>query len=82
MFNDGIKDALEGQIVAMNAIKDAIVSHKTPAYSEDIGARVAELEVKMAKLWGMLTTVTPTGEEKLSKTGKRFGGKSRHLLSS
>jgi len=80
MFNDGIKDALEGQIVALNAIKDAVVSTQKPAYSDDLGARVAELEIKMSKLWELLLTTTPTGQEKLSRFGKRFGGKSRSAL--
>lgn len=35
--------------------------------------RLAELEVKMSKLWGMLVSYTPTKQEKLSKHGKAFG---------
>ncbi len=46
--------------------------------SNDIGARVAELELKMAKLWSLLLeTSQATGKEKLTKFGRRFGGKSR-----
>lgn len=38
--------------------------------------RVAELEVKMAKLWNALLEVKPgTGKEGLTKLGRRFGGK-------
>lgn len=36
--------------------------------------RLAELEVKMAKLWSLLTETTPNGREKLSKLGRKFGG--------
>ncbi len=35
--------------------------------------RLAELEIKMSKLWGMLVSYTPTKQEKLSKHGKAFG---------
>lgn len=42
---------------------------------EDHGARLAEIEVKMAKLWGLLIKMNErTGEEKLTKHAKRFGG--------
>ncbi len=83
MFNDGIKDALEGQIVAMNAIKEAIISQQKPGLSEDLGARVAELELKMSKLWTLLLTQTPGGEDKLNRFArKRFGGQSRAMMSS
>lgn len=44
--------------------------------SEEIGARVAELELKMSKLWALLIDYTPRKQEKLSKFGKKFGGKS------
>lgn len=36
--------------------------------------RVADLEVKMAKLWGLLVEQTPRKQDKLSKYGRRFGG--------
>jgi len=35
--------------------------------------RIAELEIKVSKLWGMLVSYTPKGNEKLSKHGKAFG---------
>jgi len=72
---------LLGISVELKELRKALTSQQKPAYSDELGGRVAELEVKMAKLWTMLTTVTPNGQEKLSKVGKRFGGKSRHLLS-
>ena len=51
---------------------------KVPQNHEE---RIAELEIKIAKLWSMLTEVSPTGREKLSKFGRRFGGQSRSFLS-
>jgi len=39
--------------------------------------RIAELEVKIAKLWSMLTEISATGKEKLSKHGRRFGNPNR-----
>jgi len=72
---------LLGISVELKELRKALASQQKPTHADDIGGRVAELEVKMAKLWTMLTTVTPNGQEKLSKAGKRFGGKSRHLLS-
>ena len=46
--------------------------------SNDLGARVAELELKMSKLWSMLLETTPTGKQKLSTFGRKFGGMSKH----
>lgn len=42
--------------------------------------RLSELEVKMAKLWGLLVRTTPTGKESLSKHGRMFGGAARDRL--
>lgn len=36
--------------------------------------RIAELEVKIAKLWLLLTEQSQTGKDRLSKFGRRFGG--------
>lgn len=36
----------------------------------DIQNRIAELEVKMSKLWNILITKTPTGEDKPTKYAK------------
>lgn len=47
--------------------------------SPDIPLRIADLEVKMAKLWGLLLETTPNGREKLSRFGKVFGGKASKL---
>lgn len=66
---------------------DATISHLNVKIAElearlnkdinpkDTQERLAELEVKMTKLWTLLTTTTPNGQDKLSKYGKMFGGK-------
>lgn len=46
----------------MNAIKE-----KKP---DDYGARIAELEVKMAKLWALIVTTTPGGQDKVKREAK------------
>ncbi len=48
---------------------------KRDSNPKDTQERLAELEVKMAKLWSLLTTVTPNGQDKLNRYGKLFGGK-------
>lgn len=47
---------------------------KVPQNHEE---RIAELEIKISKLWSMLTETTVTGKDKLSKFGRRFGGQSK-----
>jgi len=59
---------LEEAILSLKEIEKADLPKE---YQE----RLAELEVKMSKLWNMLTTVSAaTGEPKLSKFGRKFGG--------
>ena len=53
---------------------------KPDKLEKDAYERLADLEVKMAKLWSMLLEVDKFGKEKLSKYGKRFGGQSKHLI--
>lgn len=53
---------------------------KSPVNSMDYAQRLADLEVKMAKLWALLLETTPTGKDKLTKMGKFFGGKSKNML--
>lgn len=47
---------------------------KLKADPSQMVGRVADLEVKMAKLWDLLTERTPRKQDKLSKFGRRFGG--------
>ena len=53
---------------------------KTPSSTQEYANRLADVEVKVSKLWTLLTTSTPNGQDKLSKYGKVFGGKSKGLL--
>lgn len=47
---------------------------------EQYQERLAEAEVKLAKLWGLLVKTSPTGKEGLSKHGRLFGGAARDRL--
>lgn len=49
------------------------------AQPPEYATRIADLEVKMAKLWALLVEVTPSNKEKLTKFGRMFGGKARDL---
>jgi len=55
---------------------ERLLATKPDTLSTEEKARLADLEVKMAKLWGLLVETTPLGKDKLSKYGKKFGGKS------
>jgi len=45
-----------------------------------VSERLADLEVKMSKLWALLLETSPTsGREKLTKYGKMFGGRAKQL---
>lgn len=60
-----------------------VLNDKLEALKSDpkgMSERVADLEVKMAKLWTLLLETTPRGQDKLSKFGKRFGGASQSLM--
>lgn len=52
---------------------EELKKEKIPPKMEE---RVADLEIKLSKLWSMLIEYTPNNKEKLTKFGKRFGGKS------
>ncbi len=43
----------------------------------EYGERLADTEVKIARLWGLLVKTTPTGQDRLTKHGRLFGGLSR-----
>lgn len=48
--------------------------------TKDELARLADLEVKMAKLWGILLETTPSGKDKISKFGRKFGGQIKQRI--
>ena len=81
---DDIKDILDKvpSVTQLHQVTGAIEKEleglkKRKDISEDTLSRIADLEVKMAKLWALLVETTPMGKEKLSKFGRRFGGKSK-----
>jgi len=51
-----------------------IVDKKPDRMEKDHLERIADLEVKMAKLWSLLTEKTINNNDKLSKFGRKFGG--------
>ena len=52
---------------------------KPDKLEKDAYERLADLEVKMAKLWNLLVETTPRGKEKTTKFGRMFGGQARQL---
>lgn len=70
-------DAIIAQMNAKVAQLEAKLKEEKKA--DGHAERIADLEIKMGKLWGMLTDKTPAGGDKLSKYGRMFGGKSREL---
>lgn len=50
---------------------------KPDKLDKDAYERLADLEVKMAKLWSLLVEQNSFGKEKLTKFGRLFGGKAR-----
>ena len=62
------------------ALRDAMQQPPRPEQPPEYAARLADLEIKMAKLWSILIESTPAGKDKLSKYGKRFGGMCKERL--
>jgi len=50
------------------------IKQKPNKLEKDASERLAELEVKMAKLWALLVETNTYGKEKLTKFGRKFGG--------
>lgn len=61
----------------MEKLRESLEKKPLP---ENFHDRLADLEVKMSKLWLMLTEKTPNGREKLSRYGRMFGGSARDKL--
>jgi len=74
IFNDHqIKIELEAIAKAMSDLRSKI-DQKPDRLEKDAYERIADLEVKMAKLWSLLTEQNQMGKDKLTKFGRRFGG--------
>ena len=55
------------------------LAKKPDKLEKDVYERLADLEVKMGKLWALLLEETPNKKTKLSKFGRLFGGRARVL---
>ncbi len=73
------KEVLVEELAEMEK-RYSLLLAKTPQSTIEYANRLADLEIKMAKLWSMLTDQSMTGKDKLSKYGKTFGGKSKSLM--
>lgn len=62
------------QIIAEITELKKLIDKKPDKLEKDAYERVADLEVKMAKLWGLLVENNAYGKEKLTKFGRKFGG--------
>jgi len=55
----------------------AMLLEKTPPSTTEFANRIADLEVKMAKLWAVLVEIDKRGRDKPSQFARRkFGGQS------
>lgn len=69
-------ESLKDEISALQKEIERLKSR--PEYPPSINERIADLEIKMTRLWNLLTETTPmSNKTKLSKYGKMFGGKSK-----
>lgn len=53
---------------------EMLINNKPQYLSAEEKERIADLEVKLKKLWELLTEKTPNNKDKLSRVGRRFGG--------
>ncbi len=58
----------------------ALIEKKPDKLEKDAYERIADLEIKMAKLWNALLETTPTGKTKLTRFGRMFGGQHKDKL--
>lgn len=65
---------LTDEVVKLQAIIDTvkIAIENSKNVPREHSERLAELEVKMLKLWALLTEETPQGKTKLTKQGKTY----------
>jgi len=55
--------------------KILVCDQKSPPNPPEYAGRIADLEVKMAKLWALLVQQDIRNNDKLTRFGKSFGGK-------
>ena len=72
ILNDkAIKEHVTALELELGNLKAQIAEKPAPPSLND---RVAELEIKQAKLWGLLIEQSRNGKDKLTKFGRKFGG--------
>lgn len=75
-WNDKTIDNLKEEIQELQQEIERL--KKRPEYPPSINERIADLEIKMTRLWNLLTETNPISQKtKLSKYGKMFGGGSK-----
>lgn len=68
-------DLMHDRILNLTSKIEALQLARPDHMTKEQEARLADLEVKMVKLWGLLVTSTPNGQDKLTKHGRLFGSK-------
>jgi hypothetical protein len=69
-------DFLRETIVSLQKDIFELRERKPEKLPEDLGGRVAELEIKVAKLWTVLIKIDQRGTERPTNTARKmFGGK-------
>lgn len=63
---------LEALTKSLDEVNNTLKTPKETNIPKEHSERLAELEVKMLKLWGLLTEETAQGKTKLSKQGKTY----------
>ena len=77
MISFGSQSGSQSEISQLRAEIAQLRAEIQKKIPEDHGARIAELELKISKLWTLAVTYTPVGKvEKLTSYGKKiYGGK-------
>lgn len=74
-------DSLGLQITLLAKDLKELQNRKPSSDTSELSNRVADLEIKIAKIWHLAITTTPNGQEKLTKVGRKiFGGGSKFKL--
>jgi len=80
IFNIATKDDIDKYTNDIQWQFDSLrhqIEEKPDKLEKDAYERIADLEVKMAKLWSLLIEKSHRGEDKLTKFGRKFGGMAR-----
>jgi hypothetical protein len=73
---DALKATMRAEMVEALKKQQVEIEARLTPMPKDYAERIAELEVKIAKLWAVLTKVSNTGQEGPSRVARvMFGGK-------